>query len=284
MQSRTSPPLAPEWVVGLWRRESITLSDGTVDRDTRVFWGQTRSLYVDLRVPADRARCSAAQSFPDLTPPDVRLLAKQKGFAGHISIVGDQCTWFRDIDYQPDTGRPDTGRLRLDGDLLYETGEASSVIGAGYEEVYHRDRRGDRLRAALRLLNADGALFGGVARPGTVLILLDDRFLLARPRASALPAAECLQSLIDDAEFDRSLVHACLDCEVCLGTIEPRARWQIELSTIPFREGKRLFAPATAEISAAGPHLILRNSDATSQWQICETSAAPDALAAMFAG
>ena len=284
MQSVPAPPMAPEQVVGVWRRELITLSDGTVDRGTLVYWGQTRSLYVDLRVPADRKRCSAAQSFGDLSSQDLRLLARQRGFAGHISIVDDRCTWFRDIDYQPDTGRPDTGRLRLDGDLLYETGEASSIIGAGYEEVYHRERRGDQLRAALRLVKADGTPFNGQAGPESILVLLDDRFLFARSREVSLPAAECLQSLIDNAGPDRNLVHAYLDCEVSLGTIGPNAHWRIDLSTIPFREGRRLFAPATAEVTAEGTHLILRSSDAASHWHVCETSVGPHVLAATFTG
>ena len=47
-------PTAPAWLVGLWQRHEMLLPDGTADRTTRVFWGQTRSLYVDLRVPADR--------------------------------------------------------------------------------------------------------------------------------------------------------------------------------------------------------------------------------------
>jgi hypothetical protein len=276
--------MAPEWVTGIWRRDLITLSDGTVDSDTRVYWGQTRSLYVDIRVPADRTRCSPAQSFSDLSRQDFRLLARQRGFAGHVSIVGDQCTWFRDIDYQPDTGRPDTGLLRLDGDCLYETGEASSVIGAGYEEVYRRERRGDRLRVALRLVKAEGVPFDGQAATRSILVLLDDRFLFARSRKVLLPAAECLQSLIDDAGSNRNLIQAYLDCEVSLGTIGPHALWQIDLSTIPFREGRRLFAPATAEITGAGTNLILRTSDAASHWQICETSVSPNVLAATFTG
>jgi hypothetical protein len=275
--------MAPEWVTGVWRRELITLSDGTVDRSTLVYWGQTRSLYVDLRVPVDRRRISAAQSFGDLSARDIRLLARQRGFAGRIVIVGDRCTWFRDIDYQPDTGRPDTGRLRLDSDLLYETGEATSVIGAGYEEVYHRERRGDRLRAALRLVKTEGVPFDGRAGSEGILVLLDDRFLFARSREVSLPAAECLQSLIDDAGPDRNLVHAYLDCEVSLGTIGPHAHWQIDLSTIPFREGQRLFAPATSEITQAGSHLILRSSDAASHWEVCDTSVTLDILAATLA-
>lgn len=282
MQSLVLPPVAPEWVVGLWGRESITLADGTVDRDTQVYWGQTRTLYVDLRIPADRARMSRARTFSALSAEDVRRLAQQRGFAGHISIIGDQCTWFRDIDYQPDTGRPDTGRLRLDGDVLFESGAPESVVGAGYEEVYRRVSRGDRLRAALRQVDAGSSLRADSSSPGMIVVLLDDRFLCARARVQKLPAAASLQSLINAAGQDLQRIRSFLDCEVCLGTVGRGDGLQIELSTIPFREGEPLFPPVGADVDESGSHLTLRGPDWVSRWQILETTVAPRDLAVLF--
>jgi hypothetical protein len=115
-----SPPPAPEWLTGIWRRESIVYSDGTEDRSTCVLWGQTRSRYVDLRIPADRPPARGRRSFDDFSEGELLLLAEQMGFAGHVVLKGDVCTWIRYIDYQPNTGRPDSGRLELNGDALHE--------------------------------------------------------------------------------------------------------------------------------------------------------------------
>jgi hypothetical protein len=278
----TSAPLAPDWLVGLWRRDSITLSDGTVDRTTRVYWGQTKTLYVDIRVPADRPNLRGCRSFGQLTHDNIRRLAEQHGFAGHIMVADLKCTWTRVVDYQPDTGRPDTGRLRLEGDALYEMGEASSVIGSGYEEVYRRERRGDDLRAALRLAGAEGKEFGGEAAQGAILVILDDRFLFARPRPVGLPRADALQDLIDAAGDDRARIHAYLDCEVAIGSIDASRPWTIHLSTIPFREGDRLFAPASVTIDESANTLQLVSADGASQWHIVESIVSLDALAAVF--
>lgn len=283
MQPRAVPPPAPDWIVGLWKRESITLADGTVDRDTRVYWGQTKSLYVDIRVPADRSRMSPGETFSVLSPRAIQPLTRQRGFAGHIIVTDNQCTWFRDIDYQPDTGRPDTGLLRLDDDTLYETGTTESVVGAGYEEVYRRVRRGDRLRAALRQVEPENAPLADSVETGSIIVLLDDRFLSARPRAAKLPAADSLRSLIDGAGQDWSRIHSLLDCEICLGTIDQHDGLRIDLSTIPFREGQRLFPFMSAESNASGTHLILRSAQSTSHWQILETSVHPRDILKLFA-
>src|SRR5688572_2148781 len=92
---------APAWLVGLWQRREMLLPDGSADRTTRVFWGQTRSLYVDIRVPANRPSGEGRRSLADYTPGEFRQLAEQKGFAGHIDVADSLCRWTRTIDYRP---------------------------------------------------------------------------------------------------------------------------------------------------------------------------------------
>ena len=277
-----SLPLAPDWLVGLWRRDSITLSDGAVDRTTRVFWAQTKTLYVDIRLPADRPNLGGVKSLSQLKLDDALCLSGQQGFAGHIVVDDSTCTWIRTIDYQPETGRPDTGCLRLDGDLLRETGNASSAIGSDYEEVYYRELRGDGLRAAFRLVGAEDRDFGGEAAQGAILVILDDRFLFARPRPIPLPRANRLRDLIDAAGDDSAIIHAYLDCEVAMGSIVKPRPWTIHLSTVPLREGGRLFAPAHVTIDDHTNSLHLASSRGTSQWHIAESIVPLGALAAVF--
>jgi hypothetical protein len=264
----------PDWLVGLWRRESLTLSTGAEDVTTHVFWGQTRSIYVDIRIPADRPSFAGRRSAGDCTPEELRALARQMGFAGRLALHGPKCTWLRDIDFQPDTGRPDTGLLRCEGDVLYETGEASSVIGHAYQEVYAREASGSQRLAALKLKAATGGLAGAA---GAILLVIDDRFLFARPRPSPLPAGRTLEQLVEARIDDRDFVRACLDCEVSIGWIGPgQPSWTIALSTLPFREGRRVFPQARAGIVAG--ELRLNGGSGTSRWQIVECSGPPEAL------
>ena len=201
-----SPPPAPEWLTGIWRRKSIVYSDGTEDRSTCVLWGQTRSRYVDLRIPADRPPARGRRSFDDFSEGELLLLAEQMGFAGHVVLKGDVCTWIRYIDFQPNTGRPDSGRLELNGDALHERGEASSVLGRDYHEIFHREHKAERCCA----LQSFAPTQGGVNEEGTaraVLILIDNHFLFAQARSEELPQGQSLRELVLAAGKDRSLIH-----------------------------------------------------------------------------
>lgn len=277
-----SPPRAPDWLAGLWRREALILADGTQDRTTRVLWGQTHSLYVDIRIPADRPVARGRRSFDEFTAAELLRLADQKGFAGHVVMEGDICNWIRYVDYQPNTGRPDRGRLWLEGETLLEEGEPSSVIGSAYREIYHRERKADPRSVALRLL--DEVVDGFAVHPcgGAVLVLVDDRFLFARGRTRELPKAETLRDVIAAAGDDRAQVHACLDCEISFGRLDSDSGWTIETSTIPFREGQRLLPRGSAEVSEGHDVLTVVRADGVQRWSIVESTVAPRDLAGLF--
>lgn len=279
----TPPPRVPAWLAGLWRREAILFPDGSADRTTQVLWGQTHTLYVDLRIPANRPPSRGRRSFDDFTLEELQRLAEQKGFAGHIAMDGDLCSWVRYIDYRPNTGRPDSGRLRLEGDTLYEEGDPSSVLASAYREIYHRERKADRRSVALRLLDADADGPLGCGAAGAVLVLIDDRFLLARPRSIELPPAETIRELIVAADDDRELIHAYLDCEISFGRIdEGDEPWMIASSTIPFRQGQRLLPRGAARVGDRPDLLTLANDDGVLYWHAVESTMAPDELARLF--
>jgi hypothetical protein len=259
------PPVAPDWLTGLWRRDVIQFPDGTEDRTTRVLWGQTHSLYVDLRIPSTRPSARGRQSFAEFNMDELFCLADQKGFAGHIVMEGVLCSWIRYIDYRPITGRSDQGRLRLDDDTLYEEGDPSSVLATAYREIYRRERRADRLSIALRLLAANDTS----AHDG-VLVLIDDRYLYARSRLTDLPTAESLRELIAAAGDDRAKIHAYLDCEISFGTLSDG--WSVDFSTIPFREGQRLMPRASVQPTDEPGIISIAGDHGSECWQIFESS------------
>ncbi len=277
------PPRAPDWLAGLWRREAIEFPDGTADRATRVLWGQTQSLYVDLRIPADRPSGRGRRSFEDFTDAELLRLADQKGFAGHILMNGDLCTRVRYIDYRPATGRPDSGRLRLEGETLHEEGGPTSVLASAYRETFHRERRADRRSVALRRILEVPEGETAAASGDAVLLLIDDCFMFARGRAAELPMAETLRDLVLAAGTDRAMIHAYLDCEISFGATDGGAGWKIEASTLPFREGRRLLPRSRVEIADQSDVLTMTGDRGTTQWQIVESTMPPAELAKLLA-
>lgn len=265
-------PSAPDWLVGLWRRQSIELQDGTIDRTTRVFWAQSLNLFVDIRIPIDRPAQPGCRAVADYTLGELSQLCEQRAFSGHVVVKDDACTWIRLIDYQPDTGRPDTGRLRLEGDMLHEVGGANTVTGMEYHEIYERDVSGKERRIALRLESCAGRLFGERPPGDAILVILNDRFAFARSRSRPLGSAETLCGLVASANGDRATIEGYLDCEVSIGSLGDDDTWLIELSTLPWREGQRLFPRGHA--SAARDEGVLRMDTpvGSARWRVYDTN------------
>lgn len=282
MQTKSSQENVPEWLVGLWRRESITLDDGTIDDTTIVYWAQTSREFVDIRVPANRPEISSAQALKELTSDELLALAGQKGFAGYSILEGNRCIWNREIDFRPSTGRPDTGMVRVEGDTLFEEGDPDSVLGSGYREVYRRECDGSRLCATLKReagqRGADRRLLSAA-----LLVLLNDRFMFARDRPKPLPPAETLHELVTRqlAEAPGS-ASSLLDCEVSLGQIDDDASaLRVELSTIPMREQQSLFLDNRARV-LSNDVVAVEIDGVESLWKILHSNASASALAALL--
>lgn len=265
--------LAPDWLVGLWRRRSIELEDGTVDQSSRVFWAQTLNLFVDIRIPISRPNPAGCRGFRDFTIDQLSELCEQHAFAGHVVLKDETCTWVRLIDFQPPTGRPDTGRLILDGDILHEFGGANTVMGLEYHETYHRDTDGKEKRVALRLESCNGRLLGGRSPGDAILVVLDDRFVFARGRSRPLSPAETLREVVASADGDRAAIEDYLDCEISMGLLGSDARhWQIELSTLPWREGQRLFPRGQASAVSQEGVLQVDTPVGSARWLVYDTN------------
>ena len=273
--------MTPESLIGLWRRERIEFSDGRVDSTTQVFWGQTGSLYVDIRIPIGAAKVAPRQSLADYAADERVALAEQKGFAGHIHLTGNQCEWVRSLDYQPETGRPDKAEIELVGDTLIERGDPGSVLGSSYREIFHRISRGTHACLAAQLVTSTSSWERCFAQQGCLLVVLDAWFLFAQPRATTLPAAPSLAQLVSTASPARALAY--LDCEYSLGRVaNDGAAWTIELSTLPFRRGRRLFPAAISAQHKNNSDLTVAFSNGDLIWRVVENNLAPAALTELF--
>ncbi|RKT22196.1 hypothetical protein B0G69_5632 [Paraburkholderia sp. RAU2J] len=270
-QPATTPPV-PETYRGLWRRTLLTTGDGRIDRETRVFWMQTERLHIDIRVPAARGTFGAASALAALTREQLIELAAQMGFAGATTVDEaavvvdpadgrlDRCTWHRQIDFSPPSNARDLGTMR------FETPHV--VLEDGIEAVYHerweRDPASLGLTWAVRLSreaahaaglladDLDGA--AGDDAPSVFIARCGDFFMFARsrsPRAQAVLASyrgKRLAEVVRDPALDIDDVRALLDFEISLGRVRGNdgARWTIELSTLPWREGQPAFADAVS--------------------------------------
>ncbi|MHB1333123.1 MAG: hypothetical protein ACYCY1_11045 [Sulfuriferula sp.] len=228
----------PDHYLGVWQRLSLENAAG-VDTATRVYWLQTPVLHADIRVPADRTDFRKKYALQDLTIAELRQLARQQGFAGVTLVEGDTCLWRRHIDYQPPTSGRDIGRMTFNADRIVEDGLESS-----YREVWQRLPDSTGANIALRF--AEELASGGCAVPRKgYLVASGDYFIFVRDRVKPLPESPPLALLLEAPTLTPDQIIAMLDCEISFGRrVGGGKLWEIQLSTLPFRERQALFSEA----------------------------------------
>jgi hypothetical protein len=256
---------------GAWQRDWIQRHGGALDRGVTVRYVQTPSVFGDVRISADRSAVSQATSFADLGDDQLAVLAMQTGFAGVATVEGTSATWHHEIDHEPATGVADIGRIEPVGDgKMFEHG-----LDGSYVESWSA-------------LEPDaGAYFAArVERKGRVdqlLAVAGGHFVYARARRVPLPAAASIRDAIARAHAARELILAYLDCEISYGRVRG---WQIELSTLPWQEGKRLAFADRIAIDAEGtpaPRAAVAPSGGEPAWSFPVNTFPAAELRALFA-
>lgn len=243
---------------GLWRRSLIFWSDGRRDTETDVAWLQGPSYYADLRQPAGRPDFQGVAGLRHMTEAHVAWAARQEGFAGQLRRDGVFFEWQRAVDFQPVSGQPDSGLLRIHDGILIEEGRY-----VPYVEHWHRGAEARTPCVALRLRDCQAGCEG-------VLVRVGHTFMYVRGRAAALPPGMPLTHTIAGAASLQA-AQDLIDCEISIGGIGP-AGWIIRRSTLPFNEGLRLLPSNARDCSVKflTADLTPGGAGATREWDILD--------------
>ncbi len=115
----SSDVAVPEWMAGAFSRYSITFANGKCDRSTRVFWLQSESLTIDLRLPilSDQLH-SVPEDFRD--PDTLQQRLNYEGWYAKTRWQDEQLSWFDGTSYQLHNRWPEPARLQRIGDCMME--------------------------------------------------------------------------------------------------------------------------------------------------------------------
>lgn len=153
----------PSALLGAFRRKSITFCNGQTDETTQVYWFQSASFTIDLRLPDGAA-----------TP-----LAERQGWIGdtHWDAQGGELSWTVGHSYQRHNLWPEPARLAFIGNSVIEFAPS----GAYVEDWRQLAIRGPLL--GLRLIAIANAGTGEEHRADGGLIVAGDHmaFVLSRP-------------------------------------------------------------------------------------------------------
>jgi hypothetical protein len=254
-----------EQLVGVWNRPLFTGGwDHSTDADEAVFNVQSRSIFVDLRVPTNRPDFGGATCVEDLTLEQMRLLARQHVFSGYTlpSLLRPRepmvCARHHAIDWnfvgtkrtRPNKWRVELGPPSRANPEAAEQWKEWSFARDAHSQSYYMER--------WARVDGDGAGLGPtlVLRSCTerdaFIVAVGDHFAFARARdgcALVLPPANgdkppaSLVELVDAAvaRGDADEARAWLGLAGGHGRIS--AGWQIDLCTHPWLQGTPLIRP-----------------------------------------
>ena len=251
----------PSWLAASWQRLWVTNNNQGPPKDTvNVRNIQTPTLFGDCRIPKDRPAFPEAKSLADLTDAQLKTLHPQEGFSGYTTVDGYIITWHHEIGYQPPDGTIDIGRFEILG--------GRNVLEHGVQAVY--------LEHWWRLEQSGGDFLGvkvmrklgdGRQRVHEILSVSGDHFIYARNRDFDLPMANSLADLIKQEKYTRKQILAVLDCEVSHGfVLGCRQPWEVQFSTLPFKENKPLDFAAQIVVDPKTGALSHRGSTPDLSW------------------
>jgi hypothetical protein len=235
----------PDWLLGVWTRLSIETADGQPDTETQVFYLQTPTCFGDLRIPGDRPDLRQA-NFSSLTQMEALALSQQQGFAGITQFEQGYCQWMRYIDYQPSQPVRDIGKLYWENDILIEDG-----VDQVYREEWQKVDDGGGDYTALVLTDDESST--SIWRAS--LVTVGDYFVYSQNRLAPLPfgcsLADCL------AHSTPPQQQSYLSCEISFGRCRGgQFPWEIQRSTLPWREGSTLWSLANLVIDRENRRVV----------------------------
>lgn len=178
---RAAAPAFPMHLLGAFRRHGITFCNGLTDTVTRVFWFQSRTFTIDLRLPDGAA-----------TPVDQR-----QGWIGDTrwDAAAGEMSWDIATSYQPHDQWPEAARLLPIGNAVIEIAPSGAYVEDWRQQATHGPLLGLRLaavtdRESSERRSRDGGLI--VAGGHTALAI-------ARAPGAAMEAYEVSVALEGDA-------------------------------------------------------------------------------------
>lgn len=221
---------APDWLLGCFRRRSITFYTGASDSATQVFWLQSRGLSADFRVQAGSEQ-----------------LTTFEGGLGRTAWDGQIMKWFGWTTFQLHDKWSEPGVLKRVGDCVMEFAPS----GAYLEDWRLQPSRPGPV-VALQLVREWDVDGGAATHSGGGLIVCGDHAALVRGRKRNLHGLGRLRDVANEAAQDPELLKDLFGFEASYATREGSCDYKIQLSTNAALIGQTLavsdgftFDPAT---------------------------------------
>jgi hypothetical protein len=261
--SRPAPPAnaagrhVPEWVLGCFRRRSLTFFDGTEDDRTRVVWLQSHGLTADLRSesPASgaTARLTGLADVRELPLAELLRLVRVEAGIGDTRWDGELMHWSSWDAFQTHAKWPEPGRLHRTGSCLVEFAPSGA-----YVEDWRFQPCAGRL-IGLRMLDERDRTSGEVVHRGGGLVVCGRHAAFVRGRAEPLPDGHRLDDLVRTRACDAAWLERVFACDGSYAVADSSDDdFIVQLSTLPWREGQSLLSLEGFSLDTGSGFLLQR--------------------------
>jgi hypothetical protein len=229
---------APEWVLGCFRRRSITFFTGLEDASTEVLWLQSRGLTADFRRGLPRVSVASEGALGELGLEDLIALARVEGGFARTRWDGELMHWSDWTALQTHAKWPEPGRLARVGSCMVELAPS----GAYVEDWRFQPCRGGPL-IGLELIEERDASDGRLLHRGGGLIICGEHAAFVRGRPEPLPEGERLEDFVRAHTGDAAALARAFALDASYGTAAAvRDAFTVTFSTCPWREGETLLS------------------------------------------
>lgn len=226
----------PDWMLGFWKRYSISFANGLTDLHTHVCWLQSRNFTIDLRLPII-AQQVAAKPLIDYSPDELQVLANYEGWVAGSDWDGKILSW-RDTEttLQLHNRWPEPAILKRTGNSMIE-----HCASNAYVEDWRLQPSANGPLIGLRMLEERELASGKLRHRGGGLIVCGDYAALVLGRADSVGNDKPFKVLVAEARNDPARLHSLFNFETSVAQGSLADGYTISLTTRPERMGQSLF-------------------------------------------
>lgn len=251
----------PDWMLGFYKRHSISFANGLTDIETHVCWLQSRNFSIDLRLPKDHDQV-AHKPLLEYTDAELQQLSNYEGWLAASDWDGNVLSWQQaQASFQLHNRWVEPAILKRVGNCMMEFCPSDAYI-----EDWRLQPSDSGPLIGLNLIEERDLASGKVRHKGGGLIVCGDYAGLVLGRGQALPnmlPGTMLKNLVAAASGNADLLNELFNFETSVAHGSLQHGFKVIHSTKASRLGQDLFSLAGFERLA--PHASLASGDVIRQ-------------------
>jgi hypothetical protein len=229
----------PEWMIGCFKRRSISFANGQTDTQTHVFWLQGRNLTIDLRLPKEADQVTR-KSWQQCNQSELYQLANYEGWSADCSWNNEQLSWSGGVAFQLHNRWPEPAILSRVGDCMMESSPHQTYI-----EDWRLKSKSSGPLLSFELIDEINLTTGELRHRGGALIINDNWAGLVLGRSIEMGLGDVdmqLRHKVRNNSSDIDYLKAAFNFETSVAQGNLDEGFDILFSTQSSRLGESLFA------------------------------------------